>query len=551
MDPSPDARAGTVTPLDRTLAVSPSPDVYARRWRTLGVLCLSLMIVMVGNISLNVALPAIARDLDASTSDLQWMVDAYALVFAGLLFAAGTLGDRFGRKGALQSGLVLFLVGAVLATSATTVGLVVAARAVMGVAAALVMPSTLSILANVFPAEERGRAIAVWAAIAAGGGTVGPIGSGLLLEHFWWGSVFLVNVPLVVVALVAGRWLVPTSKDPGGHPLDIPGALASIAAVGLAVYAIIEGPTHGWLSRPTAVAVAAAGVALGLFVARELTARSPMLDLRLFRDRRFGVASGGIALAYFALFGTFFLITQYLQLVLGHTALEAGVILLPVPAILLTVSPRIPRLVERFGPAPVVGAGLSLIAAGLVAMAQLTPHSPLALFYLAFVPMATGIAATGTPLTTLLMAAVPPGRSGIGSAMNDTSRELGGALGIAVLGSIVTSRFAAALAPATAALPPAARDLAGTGLAGALRVAGDLPRPAATALAGAARGAFVEGLSTAALVAAAVAGVAALGAAALLPRRPPVLDDVGEVVDVGEVAVITVGDAELDRDRAS
>jgi MFS transporter, DHA2 family, multidrug resistance protein len=530
------------------------PGVYARRWRTLAVLCLSLTIVMVGNISLNVALPALARDLDASTSALQWLVDAYALVFAGLLFTAGALGDRFGRKGALQAGLVLFLVGAALATAANSVGLVIAARAVMGVAAAFVMPSTLSILANVFPAEERGRAIAVWAGVAAGGATVGPVASGLLLEHFWWGSVFLVNVPLVLLALVAGRWLVPTSKDPDGHPLDIPGALASIAGVSLAVYAIIEGPTHGWLSAPTLSAFGAAAVVLGLFAARELTARSPMLDLRLFTDRRFSVASGGIALAYFALFGTFFLLAQYFQLVLGYTALEAGLVLLPVPGVLLTVSPRVPRLVERYGPARVVPVGLGLIAAGLVAMAQLTPDSPVVAAYAALVPMALGIAGTSTPLTTLLMAAVPAGRAGVGSAMNDTSRELGGALGVAVLGSILTSRFASALAPATADLPAAARDAAGTGLAGALRVARDLPAAASADLADAARDAFVSGLSAAAVVAAVVAAGAAAAAAALLPRRPatePAAESdtraPAEVVDLP----LDDPDPALARDRAS
>ena len=222
------------------------PAAYARRWTTLGVLCLSLTVVMVANVSLNLALPALARDLGASTSALQWMVDSYALVFAGLLFTAGTLGDRFGRKGTLQAGLGLFLVGAAVAATASTSAMVIAGRGVMGVAAAFVMPSTLSILTSVFPPEERGRAISTWAGVAAGAAALGPTGSGLLLEHFWWGSVFLVNVPLVVAALVAGIWLVPTSRDPDRHPLDVPGAVLSIAGIGSLVYAIIEAPAHGW-----------------------------------------------------------------------------------------------------------------------------------------------------------------------------------------------------------------------------------------------------------------------------------------------------------------
>ena len=247
-------------------------SVYARRWWTLGVLCLSLSIVMVANASLNVALPAMARDLEASSSALQWIVDSYALVFAGMLFTAGTLGDRFGRKGALQGGLVLFLVAAVAGLLADGAGQVIAARALMGLAAAFVMPSTLSILANVFSPAERPRAIALWAGIAAGGAALGPPISGFLLEHFWWGSVFLVNVPLVLVALVAGRRLVPRSKDPDGHRLDVPGAALSILGVGALVYAIIEAPHRGWLSVDTFTAFGVAALALALFAVRERTA---------------------------------------------------------------------------------------------------------------------------------------------------------------------------------------------------------------------------------------------------------------------------------------
>jgi EmrB/QacA subfamily drug resistance transporter len=511
-EPSPSAPGGDGVDLGGI-----DPDVYANRWRTLGVLCLSLTIVMVANMSLNLALPAIARDLDASTTALQWMVDAYALVFAGLLFTAGTLGDRFGRKGALQAGLVLFLVGAAVAATAETSGMVVAGRGVMGVAAAFVMPSTLSIITSVFPPAERGRAIATWAGVAAGAAALGPTGSGLLLEHFWWGSVFLVNVPLVVAALIAGvRW-VPTSRDPDGHPLDVPGALLSIVGVGALVYAIIEAPAHGWADPVTLAAFAGAAVVLGAFAWRETTARDPMLDLRLFRDRRFSVASGGIALTFFAMFGTFFLSSQFLQLVLGLSPLEAGLLVLPMSAVMLLVAPRVPRLSARYGVARVVPLGLGFVALGLLVLSQLGASSHPLMVWMAIIPMAIGVAATSAPLTTVLMSAVPSGRAGVGSAMNDTSRELGGALGVAVLGSVLTTRYGSTLDPAVADLPEQARVAATSGLAGALRVAGDLGA-GGDGLADAAREAFLDGFGLAALAVAGLAVVTAVAAARLLPR---------------------------------
>jgi EmrB/QacA subfamily drug resistance transporter len=498
--------------------------VYERRWRTLGVLCLSLTIVMVANLSLNLALPSIARDLDASTGALQWMVDAYALVFAGLLFTAGTIGDRYGRKGALQAGLVLFLVGSLLAMTAQSSAMVIGARTVMGVAAAFVMPSTLSIIANVFPAEERGKAIATWAGVAAGAAALGPTGSGLLLEHFWWGSVFLVNVPLALAALVLGVRLVPTSRSPERQPLDVAGLLLSVIGVGALVYAIIEAPHRGWTAPETLVAGAVAAAGLGLFALRELTARAPMLDLRLFRDRRFSVASGGIALTYFTLFGTFFLVSQLTQLVLGLSPLEAGILQLPVSLIMVAATPQVPRLVARIGARRVVPAGLGLVAVGMLALAQLDAGSPPWAVAAALVPMSFGIAATGAPLTTLMMAAVPPTQAGVGSAMNNASRELGGAFGVAVLGSLVTTRFTGSLGASVAGLPAAAQDRAETGLAGALAVARDLPAGARDGFAEAARSAFVDGFALAGTVSGALALVVGAAAWRLLPQsdEPPV-----------------------------
>ena len=516
------------------------PAVHARRWRTLGVLCLSLTIVMIANMSLNLALPAISRDLGASTGSLQWMVDAYALVFAGLLFTAGALGDRYGRKGALQFGLVLFVAGSVLAATAGSAGTVIGARAVMGVAAAFVMPSTLSIISNVFPPDERGRAIATWAGVSAGAAALGPTGSGLLLEHFWWGSVFLVNVPIALTALVLGRRLVPTSRDPERVPIDLPGAGLSIIGVGGLVYAIIEAPHRGWNAPATLAAFAVAAAALGLFAWRELTARHPMLDLRLFRDRRFSVASGGIGLTYFALFGTFFLVSQYLQLVLDVSPLRAGLVQLPVSVIMLTVAPQVPRVVDRYGTARVVPVALALVALGMGILATLGTGSPMLMVVVAMVPMAVGIAATGAPLTTLMMAAVPAGRAGVGSAMNNASREIGGAFGVAVLGSLLTTRFTSTLAPAVEGLAAPSQTAATSGLAGALEAARGLPGPAGEALAGAARAAFVDGFALAGAASAALAVVTGVGAYLLLPRTPApsapetvVVEDDAEGADAG------------------
>jgi EmrB/QacA subfamily drug resistance transporter len=495
-------------------------DVLANRWRILGVLCTSLMIVIIGNTALNVAIPRLAVDLTAGTTDLQWMVDAYALVFAGMLFTAGTLGDRFGRKGALQAGLVVFLIGTVMAATGDSSESVIIARAVMGFGAAFVMPSTLSILTNVFPAAERPKAIAVWAGIAGGGAAIGPVASGFLLEHFYWGAVFLVNVPIILGALAIGHFVVPTSRDPEQPPLDIPGALLSIAGLVALVYGIIEGPHNGWTSSTTLGIFAIAAVTLALFAWRELTAKHPMLDLRLFKDRRFSVASGGMTLIFFAMFGTFFLVAQYFQLVLGYTPLESGLFQLPMAFVMMALSPLVPKLVDRFGVHRLVPAGLITVAVGLFTFSFMGVDTVIWWMYVPVLCLAAGMALTMTPLTTLIMSAVPLRQAGVGSAMNDTTRELGGALGVAVLGSLVTSTYTGAIADSVSGLPESAQAAAESGLTGALAVASQLG-PSGVAVADAAKQAFVDGMSFAALVGAAVVTVASLLTWRLLPRSTP------------------------------
>jgi EmrB/QacA subfamily drug resistance transporter len=518
------------------------PPADPRRWWVLAVLCTSLMIVIVGNTSLNIALPTLARELHASSTQLQWMVDGYALVFAGMLFTAGALGDRYGRKGALQVGLLLFLSGALVAALANGAPWIITGRAISGFGAAFVMPSTLSILANVFPPHERAKAIGVWAGISGGGAAIGPIASGFLLQHFWWGSVFFVNVPIIVAALVAGQLLVPKSRDPDQARLDVVGALLSIGMMGTLVYAIIEAPSNGWASGRTITWFAVA-VAFGLtFVWWERRNRLPMLDLSLFRDRRFGVASGGMSMIYFAMFGTFFLMTQYFQLVLGYGTLEAGWKQGPFALVIMLVAPQSPRLVARFGRPRVVAVGMLLVSLGLLFLATFSRvDSSYWKILPMFLVMPAGMALTISPMTASIMSAVPLGRAGVGSAMNDTTRELGGALGVAVLGSLVASRFASRVGPALAALPANVAAQARSGLPGSLVVSRQLPAETGAKLVAAAKASFLSGLHVAAFAGSVAAFIAAVVVLRLLPggasapagvaTAPEVISDLEAAID--------------------
>jgi EmrB/QacA subfamily drug resistance transporter len=506
--------AQPTSPGSDTAAVAIPPDVLARRWWILTVLVTSLMIIIVGNTSLNVAIPTLANNLDATTSQLQWMVDAYSLVFAGMLLTGGALGDRYGRKGALQVGLTIFLAAALFAAFSDSSPAIIAARAVMGLGAAFVMPATLSIITNVFPPAERTKAIAVWAGISGGGAAIGPIASGFLLNHFWWGSVFLVNVPIILVALIAGHFLVPTSRDPEKAPLDPAGALLSIAGLGALVYAIIEAPDHGWASADSALWFGGAAVILAVFFWWELRTRQPMLNLRYFLDRRFSVATGGIALVFFAMFGTFFLLTQYLQLVLQYEPLTAGLASGPFAIILLLVAPQTPRLSAAVGANRVVAAGLVCVGVGLLGMSQMQTDTHYVVLLFPMLTIALGMSLTLAPLTGSIMSAVPLGKAGVGSAMNDVSRELGGALGVAVLGSIVASRYNDLLAPAVTQLTGQARALAESSLSGALQVAAQTGN---AALAAAARQAYVDGMHLSVTIGSMFAFAAAVIVYRLLP----------------------------------
>ncbi|MGZ4688949.1 MAG: MFS transporter [Acidimicrobiia bacterium] len=508
------------------LAVPPtSPELsdddhpaYSRRWWTLAVLCLSLLIVFVGNSSLNVALPTLSRDLHATTSQLQWVVAAYSLVFAGLLFSTGALGDRFGRKGALQLGLVGFLVGAALASESTQMWQLISCRALMGASAALIMPSTLSILVNVFPPHERSKAIAIWAATTGAAGAIGPVASGFLLGHFWYGSVFLVNVPIITIALIAGWFLVPKSRDPEQGKLDPLGAVLSIVGISSLVYGLIQAPDKGWGSAPTLGAFAIAAVVLAVFVAWELRVDEPMLDMHFFRNPAFSTGTGGMILVFLAMFGVMFLVTQYFQLVLGYSPLSSALRMLPMAPIMIIVAPMTPRLSRKFGAHRVVSLGMVFVTIGLLMFRALDLHTPYLYVLACFIPLVSGIALTMSPMTAAIMGAVPARRAGAGSAMNDATRELGAALGVAVLGSIAASHYASGVSKLVGGLPAGQQSAAETSLAGALETASKLPATAARALTVGSQEAFVGGVHLAVTVGAILAAVAAVIVYRYLPK---------------------------------
>jgi EmrB/QacA subfamily drug resistance transporter len=449
------------------------------------------------------------------------MVDAYSLVFAGFLFTGGSLGDRFGRKGALQVGLLIFMFGSLFAALGNASWAVIAGRSIMGFGAAFVMPATLSILTNVFPPHERARAIAIWAGIAAAGAAIGPVASGFLLRHFSWGSVFYLNVPIVIAALVAGRFILPTSRDPEESKLDPPGALLSILGLGALVYAIIEAPDHGWASAETLLTFALAAVVLGGFLWWEMRSRNPMLNLSLFRDQRFSVASGGMLFMYFAMFGIFFLLTQYFQLVLGYDALKAGIAQLPFAATIMILAPRGPRLAARIGLNRTIAFGMGLAAVGMLLFSFVTAGTPYPFLLAPMITMSAGMALSTPSLTGSIMSAVPLGKAGVGSAMNDVTRELGGALGVAVLGSVYTSIYGSHIASSLQGqpVPPEVLDVAKQSVGGALQAAAQIGGQVGQTLADAARSAFIDGFHASLLAGAGVTFVGVIVTAVWLPAH--------------------------------
>jgi MFS transporter, DHA2 family, multidrug resistance protein len=507
------------------------PEIHARRWFLLAIMCLSLVLVVMSVSGLNTALPTIQRELGASASELQWIVDSYAVVFAGLLLSAGAIGDRFGRRGALLGGLAVFGLGALLGGLASDASQVIASRAVMGIGAAFIMPATLSIITSIFPPHERPRAIAIWAGFAGAGASIGPVVTGGLLEGFWWGSALLVNVPVVVATFAAVWAFAPASRDDTHTPLDPIGALLSLIGLSSLIFGIIEGPETGWTSGPVLAAFLVAGVALASFVAWERRSDHPMLPLTLFRDRRFSTGSGVITLSFFVMFGFFFLITQYLQFARGYSALEAGLAGLPASLAFLVFSPRSAALVERYGPARVMALGLTVVAGAFGLLTTLTTDTPYVVIGAAFALLGAGMSITAAPATSEIMTSVPLSKAGVGSAVNDTTRELGGALGIALLGSIANTAYRSNIELDGIQLPTGTRAAAEESIGAAASIADQVP--GGGEVVSRAASAFTDAFTLTNRVALAIALVAA--AAVLTVLRPgagePAADEAGDEVD--------------------
>lgn len=499
-------------------STAPPAEPHPRRWLILYILCLSLTMVVISMSSLNVALPSIQRELNASGSDLQWIVDAYVLVFAGLLLPFGALGDRWGRKRVLLAGMTLFGTISALAAFSTSPAQVIAYRGGLGVAAALVMPATLSIATVIFPRSERPKAVAVWAAFAGAGGAVGPPISGILLNFFWWGSVFLVAVPVAAVVLVGTLWIVPESRDDERRPLDVVGALTSVAALGGLLFAVIEGPELGWASPAVLGMFAASAALVWLFVRWERRVHHPMLDPAYFGDRLFTLGAVTITLVFFGMVGMFFVLTQYFQFAQGHTPLDAGFRNVPLAATMIILAPRCPAVAQRIGARATISGGLLFTGAGLGIMAALTPASPYWIMVIALVTTATGLALFMPPSTHAIVTSLPQHKAGVGSAVNDTTREVGAAIGIAALGTLLTVGYRSGMRAAVGDLPEGAADAATDSIGAALRVARELPAERAAALTDSAVDAFNRGMTLAMGVSAALLALTAAATYLLFPR---------------------------------
>jgi EmrB/QacA subfamily drug resistance transporter len=497
----------------------PMPSSTRRTGPMLAVVSLALITVVSAISGLNIALPDLARETGATQTEVTWVVDAYTVVFAGLLLFAGALGDRFGRRGLLVAGLAIFGVGAGLGMTTSDPHLLIAFRALMGVGAAAIMPTTLSVITTSFPEAQRPRAVGVWVGMAGSGAVVGLFGSGILLEFYSWSSFFALNVVLAAVALVGALAVVPSSVDPDPPRLDVVGGLLSLVAVAAVVFGIIQGPELGWTDAVTLAALALGVVASVGFVRWELGVDRPMLDPRVFRSRALSAGTLTVTVQFFSTFGLIFVVIQYLQFVVGRSPLGAALSLLPLPFVLIPVARNAPTLAERVGFRRVAPVGLVLTATGLVVISRLQVDLTYGWFALGLVLFAAGMGLAGTPSTTAITESLPENKQGVASALNDTARELGSAFGIAILGSLLNQQYRDGMAGAVHGLPPALAEGArgsiaftqSEGLAGL--------GPVAERLATTARASFVEGSSTALLVAAGVVAVTAAVVAALAPAR--------------------------------
>jgi len=475
------------------------------------VICLALGAVAAAMASLNVALPDLARSTQATQTQLEWIIDAYSLVFAALLLPAGALGDRYGRRRALLAGLAVFGGASAAAMTASSANELIALRGVIGLGAALVMPATLSTITATYPPAERTRAVSVWAAVAGASALLGLLCTGTLLEWFSWRSAFAVNVVLAVIAIAGTVAFVPESSRPGAPPLDKAGALLAMTGLAAVVFSIIEAPEAGWGSARTLGGLGGGLAILVIFVGWELRARHPMLDVRYFRNRHLSAGSLSIFIQFFSFFGFNFVALQYLQGVRGYSPLAAAVAVLPLAATMMPTARITPTLVARYGARNVCITGLMLVASGLVVISRVGTASPYWLLVAGLIPLGAGMGAAMTPATAAITEGLPAAQQGVGSALNDLSREVGGALGIAVVGSIVTAAYRSNL-HLPAIIPAGLASKARGSFALAIHVGGPVKATASTA--------FVDGIHSGLLYAAGAALLAVITVAVLLPRGP-------------------------------
>jgi EmrB/QacA subfamily drug resistance transporter len=499
-------------------------ETGSRRFLVLAVLCLTLFITNLDGTILNVALPTIVRTLHATSSQLQWVVDSYTMVFAGLLLISGSLGDHLGRKWVFIGGLAIFAFGSATSAFSRSPDQLIAARAFMGIGAAAIMPSTLSILTNVFTEPvDRARAIGLWSGTSGLGLAIGPVVGGWLLTHYWWGSVFLINVPIAAAACVAALVIVPNSLNANAKRPDVVGAGCSLVGVALLLWGIIEAPVWGWASPTIIAAIAGAVVITFTFVMWERHTTHPLLELSFFESRRFSVAMAGLGLVLFALSGALFLLTQYLQFCLGYTALQTGLRIAPIAAVLLVVASLSSFAVRVVGTKVVVFCGMALITLGLAMLSAVTIHSTYANVLPAFFLLGIGTGLAIAPCTESVMGSVPIELAGVGSATNSTALQIGSALGVAVLGSLLSTRYQVdmRLLLRHVAVPASVVRTTVGSLGGALGLAHHVGGVLGAQLAASARRSFINGMVFAVSVGAVIAAVASAAVAIFLPARAP------------------------------
>jgi EmrB/QacA subfamily drug resistance transporter len=482
-------------------------------------MCLSLVLVVASVSSLNLAMPQLAVDLSASSSAMTWIADGYTVALAALVLPLGALGDRLGRRNVLLAGTVVFGLAAAFAATVDSTSALIACRVAMGVGAAMIMPGTLSTITAVFPASERPKAVAVWSAFSVSGAIIGMLAAGGLLEAWSWRSTFVVTAALAAVSFLAALFLAPNTSDPDHAHIDVPGAVMSGLGIGGLVLGIIEGAEKGWTSAMALGGLGVAAVGLTGFVLWSLRSRNPLLDPRLFKLRGFSAGSIGIVCQFLAAFGFFYVGLQFLQLMLGYSPLKSALALLPMAALVMPVSQLSPRLVVRFGVRAVMVTGLLMLATGFLVLAQLDPSSGYLSFLGGLAIFGVGMALSSTPATTAIVSSLPAAKQGVASAMNDTTREVGAALGIALLGSMYSGGYQDSVDGAVGQLPAEASHAVSESAAAGLQVAHQIGGDAGANLADAVRVAFIDGLSSALTIGALVLVVAAAMVFAIAPRR--------------------------------